>query len=272
MSNMGKQSESFEHSQPKSIPKSSRTAQKIRNVGSAIFTLISLYIIISMIRNQGEITLLGMKRTPDQAVVHLLEALGGILFAQGLWLIERWAKVRFPLLFEVLFQVFLVTALGMGSIFVFFQRWENLNTICHTFSSVLLAIFGYTLWELTSRRQMQSLPLSGTETEKKRAVEAALAKSKSMGYLSALALSSFASVIWEMIEFAVDAIIPSQNAQRFLEFDGTPKVGRAALVDTMSDLNAHVVGAAIGLVLLFIWNRFGQNWPAECQLKGRLID
>ncbi len=272
MSKTSKQSESFKHSQPKSIPKSSRTAQKIRNVGSAIFTLISLYIIISMIRNLGEITLLGMKRTPDQAVVHLLEALGGILFAQGLWLIEQWVKVRFPLLFEVLFQVFLVTALGMGSIFVFFQRWENLNTICHTFSSVLLAIFGYTLWELTSRRQMQSLPLSGTETEKKRAVEAALAKSKSMAYLSALALSSFASFIWEMIEFAVDAIIPSQNAQRFLELDGTPKVGRAALVDTMSDLNAHVVGAAIGLVLLFIWNRFGQNWPAEWQLKGRLID
>ena len=72
--------------------------------------------------------------------------------------------------------------------------------------------------------------------------------------LYAFCFAAFCGVLWEFYEFTCDSF--GMNLQRYLAA-GQPKVGRAALMDTMTDLIMDVIGAL--LICCYLYFRLRKN-------------
>ena len=60
------------------------------------------------------------------------------------------------------------------------------------------------------------------------------------------AFAGLCGIFWEFWEFICDSV-GGMNLQRYATLDGTPFIGREALMDTMGDLLTNTIGAAQSL-------------------------
>ena len=64
--------------------------------------------------------------------------------------------------------------------------------------------------------------------------------------------------VWEIYEYLMDGLL-HMNMQHFAVEDGTPLLGRAALLDTMKDLIVDALGALVIAVIGY----FPLRWPKD---------
>ena len=65
--------------------------------------------------------------------------------------------------------------------------------------------------------------------------------------------------IWEIYEFTIDGLM-QLNMQKYALENGVALVGRAALIDTMSDLIVDAVGAFVIAVIGYISTKYKKGW------------
>lgn len=151
----------------------------------------------------------------------------GIILATIPQLIERWGHFEFPAAELVVYFIFLIMSILLGSGMQFYDipMWDKYE---HLFSATMFAGLGYGIF-------------------------GALSKKKDLEQTSPFLISLFAftfglsvGTCWEFYEFTVDSLF-GMNLQR-----ARGLMARAALMDTMGDLVADALGSLLIAVIGYI--------------------
>lgn len=152
----------------------------------------------------------------------LVEVFIGILIASLPFLIEKLGNFYFPQIELVFFYIFLYMSIFLGSGLQFYgvTFWDKYE---HVLSAMMLAGLGFSIFQglLSARDNVSNKPF--------------------LMSLFAFAFGTTCGVFWELYEFTTDGL-GGLNLQRYEEA-GRLLVGRAALMDTMTDLIADLTGA-----------------------------
>lgn len=191
--------------------------------------------IISMLGYLGYFGFLLLKNQPkfaDQSLL-LVEVGVGIMIALLPYLIEKLGRFYFPQVELIFFYIFLYMSifLGFGLQFYGVPFWDKYE---HILSAIMLAGLGYAIY-------------AGLQRSSRNAWQTPFLMS-----LFAFTFGVTCGVFWEFYEFTADGLA-GLNLQRYASA-GKLLLGRAALMDTMTDLIADVVGAflmaAIGYIMM----------------------
>ncbi len=173
-------------------------------------------------------------KTRGAYAIHLIQALSGIVLTPLPGFLDRRSRLAIPSSVRTLFAVFLLLALGIGSVWCLCEVSAAWDKMLHMFSAALLTLLGAGL--LRSHRADGSTDVWRT-------------------VLSGFTFAGTVGVLWEFYEYAVDRLL-GLNSQRFLTSDGSPLCGQAALTDTMGDLLANTLGAlGMTLILAMLFRR-----------------
>lgn len=194
--------------------------------------------------------LLAMGRPPYPGQLTLiLENIAGIFLISLPRLIERRFHIQFPDVLVVVYLIFMLMAILLGSGMQAYDipYWDKIE---HIFSAALLAGIGFMIYAART-----------PETE----------HAKIDPLLIAIFAATFGvtlGVLWEFYEFTGDSLL-GMNMQRFMAH-GQPLIGQAALYDTMGDLLMDVLGS-VGLgVYGYTRLRRNPDWLATLRLKRRV--
>ena len=146
-----------------------------------------------------------------------------------------------------IYFIFLYCAIYLGEVRNFYYAVPHWDTMLHTFSGAMLGALGFTIAELLSDSPNSKVELSPFFIA-------------FFGFCFAVA----AGAVWEIYEYTIDSIM-KLNMQKYAFEDGTLKLGRAALNDTMKDIIVDVVGALIMAVIGFIFKKHGRKFKAAVQ-------
>ncbi len=148
----------------------------------------------------------------------LFQLTAGIVFLRLPRLLSQPLGIELPSGLYIAYMLFLWGAIFLGEFALLYYRVAVWDTVMHIFSAVLLSFLGL------------SLPRLFTGEE----ISPALTAILSVGF------SVLVGVLWEIYEFSFDGLLglnmqkfaaPREIGQRL-----SPLVGRAALLDTMTDL------------------------------------
>ncbi|MBQ9790466.1 MAG: hypothetical protein IJW24_02605 [Clostridia bacterium] len=133
-------------------------------------------------------------------------------------LIELIFKIKIEVLASVIYQIFLILTIIIGSIWKMYDIFAGYDITIHFMSGVLAAIIAYTFVKNSKKFKPYGLWL----------------------FVLLFAIAGACGALWEIWEFATDLILDG-NSQRVLGFSE-----RTAIMDTMLDIIADVVGGLIG--------------------------
>jgi hypothetical protein len=142
-------------------------------------------------------------------------------------ILERSIKVRLPLEFELLLNIFIYASIFLGEIRGFYTRFWWWDVVLHAGSGIALGFIGFLiLYALYRSGRIQISP-------------------------SLLALFSFCfalslGAIWEIFEFAMDSLF-GFNMQK------------SGLVDTMWDLIVDAIGAFIASISGYLYVKYRRH-------------
>lgn len=143
-------------------------------------------------------------------------------------------KVEMPSILQILYCVFLFSAVVLGEIGRCYYTVPHFDDILHAFSSAMFGALGFSIVNFATKKNNSQLA----------------------PFFMALFAFSFAVMlgsVWEIMEFTMDNL-GGLNAQKALMADGTPLMGKEALFDTMKDIIVDCCGALamslVGLVSL----------------------
>lgn len=196
---------------------------------SIVFTVIR-YINAPETRPEGDESI---KIKSDYQLM-LVQCILGIVVMFLPSVIQKKFKLAIPGYMFVLYFIFLYCAIYLGEVRNFYYAVPHWDTMLHTFSGAMLGALGFTIAELLSDSPNQKVQLSPFFIA-------------FFGFCFAIA----AGAIWEIYEYTIDSIM-KLNMQKYAFEDGTFKIGRAALNDTMKDIIVDVIGALIIAVLGYI--------------------
>lgn len=152
----------------------------------------------------------------------LIEVLLGIVIASLPFLIEKLGYFYFPQIELIFFYIFLYLSIFLGSGLQFYgvPFWDKYE---HVLSAMMLAGLGFSIFQglMSSRDNASNKPF--------------------LMSLFAFTFGTTCGVFWELYEFTADGL-GGLDLQRYAEA-GKLLVGRAALMDTMTDLIADLSGA-----------------------------
>lgn len=153
------------------------------------------------------------------------------IIALALMLLPNLLKKRFDISVSdgmlLVFYIFLFGSIYLGNIRNFYVTVPHWDTVQHCLSGMMLGAMGFSLVDILNRAENVNVKLGPVFTA-----------------VFAFCFAITAGAAWEMLEYAIDGLF-GQNMQRFMYFDGTPKIGRDALTDTMKDLIVDAAGALI---------------------------
>jgi len=163
-----------------------------------------------------------------------------------------WRRVRLeiPSKMLILYAVFLYCAIYLGEVRSFYYHVRNWDTILHTFSGAMLGALGFSFITFLNRTDRVPMNLSPAFVA-------------TFAFCFAVTLG----VIWEIYEFTADGVLHT-NMQKFGLEDGTPFLGRNALMDTMKDLIVDTIGAAVMSVGGYISLKYQKGWVEKLLLKA----
>lgn len=148
--------------------------------------------------------------------------------------IEKRGKLEIPDFMEIIFIIMCVCHFVLGEMMDFFIKYAWWDSMLHTFSGSMIAILGF------------SLVNSINNYNKDMNIPAVLIA------MFAICFSVTIGVLWEIVEFIVDALTGS-NMQRYMHnITHVPFEGRRALLDTMKDLILDTIGACVVAVIGYI--------------------
>lgn len=143
--------------------------------------------------------------------------------------LEKKQNIRIPHIISTTSVAFIFSGLYLGSVAGFYTTFWWWDDMLHTLSGVILGLIGFLLiYYLNSRFSMKLSPVF-------------------VG-LFALTFAVFLGVVWEIFEFAFDAL-KGTNMQRWMIEKDEFLIGRdyqgVGLRDTMSDLIVDMIGGLI---------------------------
>ncbi|WP_346962905.1 hypothetical protein [Ligilactobacillus pobuzihii] len=196
-----------------------------------------ILMVIALIFSLKDLLVASDKGDPFLTVV---EIIAGILLGYLPVFIAQRFKIELPQQLFLFFVVFLFGSIYLGTLRHFYSLplWDKM---LHLVSSSLEVCLGLALFGFLVSPEVQGHI------------------SRSFVILYAFCFSVFCGVLWEFYEFTCDSF--GMNLQRYL-IHGQPKVGRDALMDTMGDLIADVIGALI--FCLYLYFKFRKQ-PASLQ-------
>ena len=181
-------------------------------------------------------------------VLMLVQCILGLMAWMLPSFLTRHKWMRFPDSFLIMYFIFLYCAIYLGEIRNFYYAIPHWDTILHAFSGAMLGVLGFTVLTLL-HSNITSLTLSPAFVA-----------------LFAFCFAVALGAIWEIYEFTIDSTM-ALNMQKYLFEDGTEKIGRAALTDTMKDLIVDVAGAAVMSVTGFIMMKKKPGWLNTLHVK-----
>lgn len=174
--------------------------------------------------------------------IDMVQTLTGLPLIATPGVINTRTRFKIPVTLRALFAAFVFMSITMGSTYGVYWVVPEWDTFLHAFSAALLTIVGLGIFRIA--RPWDDVGF----TRGRYPVGIAL----TFGY----SLAVMGGVLWELYEYAMDRFF-GMNMQRFLEQDGTPLVGQAALLDTMNDLVVNSLGALAILLVGYFPSRRG---------------
>ena len=149
--------------------------------------------------------------------------------------IERTGKVSVPNVMSITFILFCLAHFVVGEIGELYIKSKIFDSILHTLSGSMIAILGFSIIRLLNNSEKVDLNLNPLFVS-----------------IFVVCFSVMIGVLWEVIEFAADAITGS-NMQRYSDsITREPFLGRDALFDTMKDLMLDMIGALVVAVISYV--------------------
>ncbi|KRM24486.1 hypothetical protein LG542_01875 [Latilactobacillus graminis] len=201
-----------------------------------VFTIVSQLIYIGyyleqILKKSAENTMLSMT---------VLQVVVGLVIATLPIVVERFIPYRFPEILYAVYLIFVYCSILLGTGLHFYSRLYYWDKFLHVLSAGLLAGLGYTVFNgLISKQLRQSI--------------SALLMS-----LFAATFGSTIGILWEFYEFTGDRLL-GLNMQRYM-LGGQLLRGQAALVDTMGDLLADVLGSCLIALIGYFCIKHNRNW------------
>jgi uncharacterized membrane protein YjdF len=163
-----------------------------------------------------------------------INALGLFLLSLVPGFIRKKWSITLPDVSLKIYLIFVTCALLLGEIGRFFENVPWWDSALHLISGSLIGIIGFSLVSLLNNQESESFKLSPIFVA-----------------LFVFCFSLAVGVLWEIVEFGIDAFAGS-NMQRFKDNFGVGFVGRAALADTMKDFILNTIGATFISILGYI--------------------
>lgn len=149
--------------------------------------------------------------------------------------IEKTGKVSIPNVMSVVFMIFCLAHFVAGEIGELYVKSKIFDSILHTLSGSMLAILGFSIIRLLNNSEKVDLNLNPLFVA-----------------VFVICFSITIGVLWEFVEFTIDALTGS-NMQRYSDsVTREPFLGRAALFDTMKDLMLDTAGALVMAMISYI--------------------
>lgn len=191
------------------------------------------------------------RRVKGDYVLMLAQCVLGVFALALPSVLRRRVQLEIPSKMLIFYAVFLYCAIYLGEVRSFYYNVPHWDTILHTFSGAMLGALGFSF--ITFLNRTDRVPMN----------------------LSPIFVATFAfcfavtlGVVWEIYEFTADGILHT-NMQKFGLEDGTPFLGRLALMDTMKDLIVDTVGAAVMSGAGYISLKYKKGWVEKLLLKTR---
>ena len=207
-----------------------------------VFSLIYVLIMLCIAPTGGE-------RNKSDYALMLLQCILGIAFMILPGLLEHKVRLVIPSKMFIMYALFLYGAIYLGEVRDFYYAVPHWDTILHTLSGGMLGAFSYSI--IVFLNKTDRVPLSLTPA---------------FVAVFTLCFSITLGVVWEIYEFASDAIL-GLNMQKAILRDGTPLVGKAALSDTMKDLIVDSIGALVISVIGYVSLKYKKGWVEKLILK-----
>lgn len=170
-------------------------------------------------------------RVKSDYVLSLLQCTLGLIVMFIPSMIEKKISIDIPDSMEILYFIFLFSAIVLGEVRDFYYVIPYWDKILHTFSAGMLASLGFVLVAMLKKTERLKYYLSP--------------------FYIALFSFCFAitiGVLWEIYEYLADGLL-ALNMQKYALADGTKLIGREAVSDTMGDLIVDTLGALIISIL-----------------------
>lgn len=149
--------------------------------------------------------------------------------------IEKTGKVSVPNVMSIVFICFCLAHFVVGEIGELYVKSKIFDSVLHTLSGSMIAILGFSIIRLLNNSENVDLKLNPLFVS-----------------IFVVCFSITIGVVWEVVEFAADAITGS-NMQRFSDsVTREPFLGRDALFDTMKDLILDTIGALVVAVISYL--------------------
>jgi len=184
-----------------------------------------------------------MLNHPDQnagLAFTMVQVVGGLVIATLPIILERFMRYRFPEILYAVYLVFIYCSILLGTGLHFYSQIYYWDKFLHILSAGLLAGLGYTIFSalISSHLRQTISPL--------------------LMSIFAATFGSTIGVFWEFYEFTGDRLL-GLNMQRFMA-NGHLLRGQAALVDTMGDLLADVVGSILIAIIGYFCIKHNREW------------
>ena len=165
----------------------------------------------------------------------LFQLTAGVFFLRLPGLLSRPLGIKLPSGLYVAYMLFLWGAIFLGEFAMLYYRVSVWDTVMHLYSAVLLSLLGLSLPRLFTGEDISPV----------------------LTLVIAIGFSLFIGVLWEIYEFTFDGLL-GLNMQKFAAYvDGakrlSPLVGRAALVDTMTDIIVDLAGTVSVSIWAYIY-------------------
>nr|NLI50764.1 hypothetical protein [Propionibacterium sp.] len=227
-----------------------RPAPRLRrgDTGTASRLLIGLFALgFGVAAADHALRALGAAPGPERtaAALHAGQSLLGLPILAIAELVHRRTRLFLPGPWRVAFAAFVFMTLVLGSAYGAYWLVPSWDTLQHAWSAVLLVLAGLGMLGALG-------PDAAVQPRPHPAEPPVVARPPLwLAALFAYAFAALGGVLWEFVELALDGAL-GLNMQRFAHQDGTPLVGRAALLDTMEDLlTSHV--AALATLAVLAW-------------------
>lgn len=169
----------------------------------------------------------------QQALIFLVQALLGILLIYVPEFSKKLFRIQLPNATIYFYWFFLLISVFMGTILHLIEIISFWDKVLHTVSPMVLTAVGYGLICMF----LKDVPVREV--------------SPWLFLLMGFAFAGLCGVFWEFWEFICDSL-GGMNLQRYATLEGTPFIGREALMDTMGDLLTNTIGAVLmGLIAYF---------------------
>ena len=214
-----------------------RRKKVVFNIVLFLLTVSIFYAIYMLFQAPGGPADNEAERVKSDYVLMLLQCIFGVVVMFVPRRVEDHFEVDIPNLIEIIYILFLFSAIFLGEVLNFYFRFSNFDNVLHFFSAGMLSVVGFILVDFLTGIEKLNLRLSPFFVS-----------------FFAFCFSITAGVVWEIYEFLADGMLGT-NMQKFITTHGEVLVGREALNDTMVDFIVNTLGSLLVVTLGYFYLR-----------------